>query len=79
MHVLVKAWKFFETENVSTQGGLKPPTFRFMPNALTIWCMDSLVQDYCISDALVHFKREIFEHNLRMKFLCALLGKLPWG
>ena len=28
--------KVFETENVSTWGGLKPPTFGFMPNALTI-------------------------------------------
>ena len=26
----------FETENVSTLGGLEPPTFGFMPNALTI-------------------------------------------
>ena len=25
-----------ETENVSTSGGLEPPTFGFMPNALTI-------------------------------------------
>ena len=48
-----------------------------MPNALTIWYMDSLVQDYCISDALVHFKSVIFEDKFRMKFLCALLGKLP--
>ena len=27
--------KVFETENVSTWGGLEPPTFGFMPNALT--------------------------------------------
>ena len=29
--------KAFETENVSTWGGLEPPTFGFIPNALTIW------------------------------------------
>ena len=29
--------KVFETENVSTWGGLEPPTFGFMPNALTYW------------------------------------------
>ena len=29
--------KVFETENVSTWGGLQPPTFGFMPNVLTIW------------------------------------------
>ena len=29
----------FETENVSTWGGLKPPTFGFMPNALTYWAI----------------------------------------
>ena len=28
--------KTFKTENVSTWGGLEPPTFRFMTNALTI-------------------------------------------
>ena len=27
----------FEAENVSTWGGLEPPTFEFMPNVLTIW------------------------------------------
>ena len=31
--------KVFETENVSTWGGLKPLTFGFMPNALTIWAI----------------------------------------
>ena len=29
----------FETENVSTWGGLEPPTFGFMPNALTYWAI----------------------------------------
>ena len=29
----------FETENVSTWGGLWPPTFEFMPNALTYWAI----------------------------------------
>ena len=28
--------KVSETENVSTQGGLEPPTFEFMPDALLI-------------------------------------------
>ena len=37
--MLVKVSKFFETENVSTWGGLEPPTFGFMPNALTIWAI----------------------------------------
>ena len=27
---------FFETENISTQGELEPPIFRFMPNALPV-------------------------------------------
>ena len=31
--------KAFETENVSTWGGLEPPTFVFMPNALTYWAI----------------------------------------
>ena len=30
---------FFETENVSTWGGLEHPTFGFMPNALTNWAI----------------------------------------
>ena len=32
---LRKSW-ISETENVSTQGGLEPPTFEFMPDALLI-------------------------------------------
>ena len=31
--------KVFETENVSTWEGLEPPTFGFMPNALTYWAI----------------------------------------
>ena len=31
--------KVFETENVSTWGALEPPTFGFMPNALTYWAI----------------------------------------
>ena len=31
--------KVFETENVSTWGGLEPPTFGFLPNALTYWAV----------------------------------------
>ena len=31
--------KVFETENVSTWGGLGPPTFGFMPNALSYWAI----------------------------------------
>ena len=31
--------KVFETENVSTWKWLEPPTFGFMPNALTIWAI----------------------------------------
>ena len=31
--------KVFETENVSTWGWLQPPTFGFMPNALTVWAI----------------------------------------
>ena len=31
--------KVFETENVSTWGGLEPPTFGFMLNALTYWAI----------------------------------------
>ena len=31
--------KVFETENISTWGGLEPPTFGFMPNALTYWAI----------------------------------------
>ena len=47
--VVVRGWmldgcsresvKVFETENVSTWGGLEPPTSGFMPNALTIWAI----------------------------------------
>ena len=29
--------QIFYTENISTWGGLQPPIFGFMPNALTIW------------------------------------------
>ena len=32
----------FEQENVSTWGGLEPPTFGFMPNALTIWAIHAI-------------------------------------
>ena len=38
----VSSWesvKVFETESVSTWGGLEPPTFGFMPNALTYWAI----------------------------------------
>ena len=40
-HERMFLWKCqdFETENVSTWGGLEPPTFGFMPNALTIWAI----------------------------------------
>ena len=31
--------KVFETENIPTWGGLEPPTFGFMPNALAIWAI----------------------------------------
>ena len=31
--------KVFETENISTWGGLEPPTFGFMPNALSYWAI----------------------------------------
>ena len=37
--VLGKVSRFFETENVSTWGGLEHPTFGFMPNALTYWAI----------------------------------------
>ena len=29
----------FETEHVSTWGGIEPPTFGFMPNVLTCWAI----------------------------------------
>ena len=40
-HERMFLWKCqsFETENVSTWGVLEPPTFGFMPNALTIWAI----------------------------------------
>ena len=40
-HERMFLWKCqsFETENVSTWGGLNPATFEFMPNALTIWAI----------------------------------------
>ena len=43
-HERVFLWKCqsFETENVSTWGGLEPPTFGFMPNALTYWTQRTL-------------------------------------
>ena len=31
--------KVFETQNVSTWGELEPPTFEFVPNALTFWAI----------------------------------------
>ena len=34
-----KVSRFFETENISTRGGLEHPTFGFMPNALTYWAI----------------------------------------
>ena len=37
--VLGKVSRFFETENVSTWGGLEHPTFGFMPNALNYWAI----------------------------------------
>ena len=45
--------KVFETENVSTWGGLEPPTFGFMPNALTYWAIGAR-----------HFLSYVFEHWL---------------
>ena len=40
-HERVFLWKCqsFETENVSTWGGLEPPTIGFIPNALTYWAI----------------------------------------
>ena len=48
-------WKCqsFETENVSTWGGLEPPTFGFMPNALTYWVIRAR-----------HLLSHVFEHRL---------------
>ena len=34
-----KVSRFFETENISTRGGLEHPTFGFIPNALTYWAI----------------------------------------
>ena len=45
--------KVFETENVSTWRGLELPTFRFMPNALTIWAIRAR-----------HLLSHVFEHWL---------------
>ena len=45
--------KVFETENVSTWGGLEPPTFGFMPNALTYWVIRAR-----------HLLSHVFEHWL---------------
>ena len=45
--------KDFETENISTSGGLEPPTFGFMPNALTYWAIRAK-----------HLLSHVFEHWL---------------
>ena len=55
-HERVFLWKcksFLETENVWTWGGLEPPTFGFMPNALTIWAIRAR-----------HLLSHVFEHWL---------------
>ena len=55
-HERVFLWKyqsFLETENVWTWGGLEPPTFGFMPNALTIWAIRAR-----------HLLFHVFEHWL---------------
>ena len=51
--ILVKVSKYFETENVSTWGGLEPPTFGCMPNALAYWTIRAR-----------HFLSHVFEHWL---------------
>ena len=40
-HARVFLWTchIFETENISTWGGLEPPTFAFMPYALNYWAI----------------------------------------
>ena len=45
--------KVFETENVSTWGGLEPSTFGFMPNALAYWAIRAR-----------HFLSHVIEHWL---------------
>ena len=45
--------KVFETENVSTWGGLEPPAFGLMPNALTYWAIRAR-----------HFLSHVFEYWL---------------
>ena len=54
-HERVFLWKCqsFETENVSTWWGLEPPTFGFMPNALTYWASRAR-----------HLLSHVFEHWL---------------
>ena len=45
--------RFFYT-NISTRGVLQPPTFGFMPNALTIWPIETR---HFLSHALEHWLR----------------------
>ena len=46
-----KSVKVFETENISTWGGLKPTIFGFMPNVLTYWAIRAR-----------HLLSHVFEH-----------------
>ena len=56
--------KIFQTENVSTWGGLEPPIFGLMPNALTIWAIRA-------RDMLSH----VFEHWLwRYRYFCSYVN-----
>ena len=53
--------KVFETKNVSTWGGLEPPTFGFMPNAVTYWAIRAR-----------HLLTYVFEHWLwRYRYFCS--------
>ena len=68
--------KVFETENVSTCGGLEPPTFVFMPYALTISAIramhllsrgvDIFKVKYTIEILTVRGQQQSFSTNVRM-------------
>ena len=67
--VFLRKCQNFETENASTWGGLEPPTFGFMPNALTCWAIRArhlpwLPYSYLVLRSVFHKIRNRWWWNL---------------
>ena len=73
--------KDLETENVSTWGGLEPPTFGFMLNAATTWAIRarhllSHVFEYCLW-LYRYFWRKVNIWNVKCAWATALIFDPP--